>query len=622
MTHTRVGLLFAAALVAAGPLSAAPVEQSGRIESVTVYRGQALVTRAVALDAPAGPVELVVPDLPARVVGSSLFASSDQAQVRAVRFRQRAVAQEPREDVRRLAEQIEKIEKDLRKNQADQALLTQKQAYLTQLEASTSGRVQKENAEGKLNAGTVRELTEFLFEQRTQLAGDALALAEAQKQMEKERELLRRKRQELAGRATRTRREAVIFLSKQGRGKATIRLSYLVDGAGWSPTYNARASADGKDVALEYSALVQQTSGEDWNDVKVTLSTASPAMVAEAPILTPLWLALAAPGGKAGRRLGYAEGIGLQTSNARALQQARMARKRGALTPDRDGQIAAGGPSAQFELDWRYNEAAGRLQMVDFLAGKDVLEAGQMLVAAAEDVLSVDYPLDAPISIPSRSDQQMIQIGTLKLAGDFYYRAAPVLSPYVYQQVDVVNSSDMALLPGPVSAYLNGQFMGAGRLPMVARGQKFRIGLGVDSQLRAARELADKTDRVIGGNREMTFTYRLLVHNYKDRAVKVRLLDRMPEAQDATLRVTLVEASQEVSDEPVYQRTLRKRNVLRWEVDVPAGSSGPDAKKLTYTYKIEFDRNQMLAEPSPAKLQQKKQEFRRMLDSLNTLRAQ
>jgi hypothetical protein len=43
------------------------IEAKGSIEAVTVYRGQALVTRVVEIDEPRGSVELVVTELPARM---------------------------------------------------------------------------------------------------------------------------------------------------------------------------------------------------------------------------------------------------------------------------------------------------------------------------------------------------------------------------------------------------------------------------------------------------------------------------------------------------------------------------------------------------------------------------
>ena len=45
-------------------------------------------------------------------------------------------------------------------------------------------------------------------------------------------------------------------------------------------------------MRIEYNGLIQQMSGEDWSDVKLTLSTASPALSAAGPGLAPFRLTL------------------------------------------------------------------------------------------------------------------------------------------------------------------------------------------------------------------------------------------------------------------------------------------------------------------------------------------
>ena len=41
-------------------------------------------------------------------------------------------------------------------------------------------------------------------------------------------------------------------------------------------------------VLIEYNAVLHQTSGEDWNNIAVSLSTAQPSMVAAPPVLEPM----------------------------------------------------------------------------------------------------------------------------------------------------------------------------------------------------------------------------------------------------------------------------------------------------------------------------------------------
>lgn len=582
------------------------IQAAGTIQAVTVYRGQALVTRAIDVTAPAGATELVVTDLPAQIVPESLYATADApVQVRAVRYRTQAVSEEPREEVRKIDLQVQDIQKTVRKLESARALLTQKEAYLANLEKFTAEKTKDDLNKGSLNAETVKTLTDLIFKTRTEISEQALALSEDNLTAQEKLQLLSRQRGELTAKGTRTAREAVIFLDKGGPGKATVRLNYLVQGAGWAPIYNLRAASAGNEVNLEYSALVQQMSGESWDNVKLTLSTASSAMAADSPILTPLWLTLGGPGGPGTAAEDVGGLIAGQKNAADELKRA----------VENANTVASTQPAAQLDESWKVNASASKLQIVDFVAGKDVLMS-QREILSASSVLSVTYSVAGALSVPSRSDQQMIQIANIKLTGEFFRLATPLLTAYVYEQAEIVNTSDIALLAGKVNSYMDGQFMGTGQIPMVAKGQRFTVGFGVDTQLRATRELADKTDKVQGGNREMTFTYRLLIDNYKDKPVKVRLMDRIVDPKNPDIRVTLVKTSADVSTDEVYQRTLNKMGILRWEVDVPAKSSGAKAKIIEYTYKIEFDKNARLSEPSPAEIEKGKAEFKDMLEQM------
>ncbi|HUV38735.1 MAG TPA: DUF4140 domain-containing protein, partial [Planctomycetota bacterium] len=108
---------------------------TGKVDAVTLYRGQALVTRVVALDAPAGVVELVVTDLPMALVPESLFAEGAAGvEVRSVRYRARAVSEEPREEIRRLDAEIEKLDEQIARVQRMQQLIAKRETYLDKLE--------------------------------------------------------------------------------------------------------------------------------------------------------------------------------------------------------------------------------------------------------------------------------------------------------------------------------------------------------------------------------------------------------------------------------------------------------------------------------------------------------
>lgn len=601
MTPTRpaVAFLVLAAFAPYGltaPAPEAPPAAPGRIESVTLYRGQALVTRTIPVEGPAGEVERVVGDLPEGVVPDSLFAEAPAGVVvRAVRFRARTVGEEPREEVRKIDADIETVEAQIARNRRMADLEDRRLAYLDKLEAFVAPTAQTELSKGVLNAETLKSLVLFSAEQRKASADGALKTAEEARSLEKQLALLQGKRSEIASGMNRAVREAVLFLDRPQAGRAEVRLSYLVEGASWAPTYTIRADAEGKAFRVEYGALIQQKSGEDWNGIALTLSTASPTVSAEVPGLAPFWVALSStppPDGSA---------VQDPADEYRAIQ--------GRLQEAQKGQAVTVGKTGNRRFFWAMNGAANDSQYIEFNVRDDALRS--ILAAPPETAApSVTYRLSSPVSLASRSDQQLVRISESSLAGELHRVAVPVLTGSVYRQAKITNTAEEALLAGPVNAYLDGRFVGKGEIPTVGRGQSFVVGFGADSQIRARRELVEKTDTIQGGNRVLSFRYRLVVENFKDAPVPVRLEDRIPHSErEADIRVTLGDLPEKLSEDKVYLRRERPKGILRFEIEAPAGASGDKARLLEYGYRVEFDKNLHLANPFAAKQQQFFQQY-------------
>ena len=253
----------------------------GRVTAVTLYRGQALVTRAIPVEGDGGSMEVVVGNLPEQIVPNSLFAEGGEAvEIRAVRFRTRAVGEEPREEVRKLDGEILEVQQQIDLTAKRQALLGKRTEYLGKLEGFVAPTAHTDLAKGVLDAEALERVTTFAFAQHEKIAEEEVALARQAHDFQKQLELLQRKRAEITAGASRTEREAVLFLQKQAAGPAEVRLNYLVNSCGWSPAYTMRSAADHKQVRIEYNALIHQLTGEDWTDVTLTLSTASPALSA------------------------------------------------------------------------------------------------------------------------------------------------------------------------------------------------------------------------------------------------------------------------------------------------------------------------------------------------------
>jgi len=563
-------------IAAAAEKAAAPPSVAGRVVEVTLYRGQALVTRIVPLDGAKGLVELAVGPLPEQIVPESLFAEADEGlEIRAVRYRARAVGEEPREEVRRLDEAIESLTDELRGVERQAQVLAKQNAYLDQMESFVLPTMKTDLARGFLDAAALEKLTHLAFSQREAAAKRAGEIELKTKELRKQLALVQRQRAELTGSARREIREALLFVEKRDDAKHSVRIGYLAGNCGWSPAYTFRAAGGGKQVAVECNAIITQTTGEDWSDVKLTLSTASPALSAAGPGLGPFPIALSPAGQtvRPGEREVADRLRDIKGRKAEAIQQGRNV-------------VAL---SEAISSSFSANSAANDYQALELAVGREML--GAAAGPGDAEGPSLSYQPAGPVSLASRADQQMVRIMRADFPSTFYHVATPVLTGLVYREAELVNQGADDLLAGPIAVYLDGRFVGRGEIPTVARGQTFVVGFGADPQLRAKRELVERNEVMQGGNRELSFKYRLVLENFGEKPALVRLFDRAPYSDRPTeVRIKLGEMKDPLSRDPLYLRTERPKNILRWDIEVAGAAAGEKARLVEYGLTIEFDR--------------------------------
>jgi len=70
-----------------------------------------------------------------------------------------------------------------------------------------------------------------------------------------------------------------------GNGPAQLSLTYMIAGARWYPSYDLTLLPEKSQVVVSFAALVSQESGEDWDNARLTVSTAVPASATTFPKL-------------------------------------------------------------------------------------------------------------------------------------------------------------------------------------------------------------------------------------------------------------------------------------------------------------------------------------------------
>jgi uncharacterized protein (TIGR02231 family) len=203
----------------------------------------------------------------------------------------------------------------------------------------------------------------------------------------------------------------------------------------------------------------------------------------------------------------------------------------------------------------------------------------------------VTFSIPGQLDSPSRRDPQLLEVARVEMPAEYHAKATPVLTARVYRLAKLTNRSDLVLLPGEATVYIRGDFVGRMRLPLVAAGEPFIAGFGVDPQLQVGRRLVHKSRSIQGGNQVFDYEFRIGLRNYRSGPVKVQLWDRLPRPQGQTVAVHLVKTSPEPSTDALYQRTSRMDNLLRWDLTLPEGTVGDKTLYVNYEFRLEYARD-------------------------------
>jgi hypothetical protein len=605
----------------------APRIAASKITHVTVYPDSALVTREVEVPAGAGLIELVINPLPEATVPSSMYTEAVEGmRVLTTRFRSRAVKEDTREEVRKIEEEIRKLQMDARRLQSEMKAIDGNMGLLAKLESFTTASTTHATEKGKLDADAAIALAKYLMEGRLEKSKLIVALQEQVQTNSESLAYANRRLGELTSGTSKVERDAVIVVDKVNNGAGKVRLNYLVTAAAWRPQYKFRAGKTAKDaVRVEYLAAVMQQTGEDWERVNITLSTAQPMLNATPPDLHALAVAVV-PRGTAvpGVTLGnLQQGLGLSTAPGAGGGAGRMINRPeayGAQAKVPASRFALANPEGNTTRD-ELKKAAGLLrqraqetfnrkkdkdaaELANYAAVLD--QACELVMTSGEKKLgespssgknegpSVTYHLNNRLSVPSRTDEQVIEVARLEMQPDYFYKAVPVLTAHVYRQANLVNRSAHVLLPGEATMYHESDFVGRMSLPLVAVGEQFTVGFGAEPQLQVQRQLMERSRAMQAGNQILKYEYRILISSYKDEKVRLQLWDRLPHAEKEAMGVNLIKVSPELCKDPVYEREERPNNLLRWDLDIDPEMRGEKARKICYEFHLELDKQATL----------------------------
>ena len=522
------------ACVFALPAFADQIAATSRITAVTVFPQGAEVTREVRFNAPAGAHDLRVTDLPQATV-PELIRLAPGAGLQLGAFALRTDRLAPRDDL---------TSPDLQAAQAEVASWeTRERAALAAIEAieitaqaaeAQASFLTGTRAEGaaltpealKALAATIG--TEVLAAKQAAMAARA-ALPDAQKALDDAQKGLEKAREVEAAVLTGAEDYATltVAVTTPAAGEQTLTITHFVEDATWQPVYDLLLTrADTPALALKRGVLVSQSSGEDWQDVALTLSTAQPSAQAEPSALWPELRSIVDPAKEA-------------EAYARAV-----------------------------------SDEAG---MAEPVMAPAMVEAAAMLEG---DTVVYAYP--QAVDVASGVENLRLALDEKSFAPKVYALAVPRLDRTAFVMARFANESPETLLPGQAFLMREGVLVGSTYLDVLAPGAEVELAFGAIEGLRLKRDMPKRAegDRgILSGSTQREETAVLEVENLTNELWPVRLLDLVPYTEQEDLEIGF-----DATPPPVQTDVDGGRGILAWEFDIAPG----ETKAVTLTHTLRW----------------------------------
>jgi uncharacterized protein (TIGR02231 family) len=527
---------------------------TSRITDVTVYADRAQVTRAASIDLAPEPTRLAFAQLPGWIDEGSVrvnLAPVEAGQVLDVQIRRTYLAKASDEEVRKAEAAVREFSDQIAGLDDEKAVLEAQSKQIEAIRMFSLDKLPKDAAVREIKPAEYGETVKYIAASLREVAAGKREIEKKKRDLQPELAARQRKLDELRQRAQLEERTVVVTL-KGGARKAELRLTYMLPGATWEPVHELRATPDGRTVALSSSAVVMQTTGEDWTGVNLSLSTQRSTETMKIPELEGLLLGT-------GRKIAR---VATTAIDSFALANKNFEGQNGSW-------FSINNPDAAVQQEYRANQAVlysntKRVEKI-FETLRERGTTAHFAALGAQTIRTDGRPVRAPI-------------GQMDLTAQHRILAAPEISLNAAHTVDLTNTAKQSLLPGKVSLYLDGAFLGLTETDFVAPGESFSLYLGVADEVKLARTLDKKRSELkrSGQRTKVQASFVVTVENLSGHALAVQLADRIPVAESDEVKVSGVKISPEAKPDV--------KGLLRWDINLAARQT----KEFRVEYAIEY----------------------------------
>ncbi len=520
-------------------------EINTRVNEVTVFLNKARIRRSGKISVQKGKQTLSISGLPAELDPESVrvrATGSETVTIYGIDVRRTFFKDIPDGIIRELTEKIEKLG-EKKKKVTDQAeILDKKQKHIDGLWKAT--RIFASGfAKGEITIEGHNTLLDFLYRE-----GES-ALAEIRKKEKEANEIekeIKKLDEELSLANNSKPREKFTIEMNAGTKKdcnMNVDVTYHISGASWNPEYDIRIGE--KNIFIDYLAMIRHTTGEEWKDISMILSTLTPSGTSEVPELDPWFIAPV---------MKKFSGLD-ETRDSRAIPMAAS----GAQIPD--SEIS-------------YSEIVRE----EF---PESIEADMESTELVKTGASVSFKVTEPATVPGDGSYHKVKVGSLELKKDMKHITAPKKDERVFRTAESENT-EFFLLPGKGQVFENEEYLGPVKISHTAPGEKIKIFAGSDDRIKVTRKLVSKEvdKKFMSDRKKINYSFEITIENFTDKVKEIKVLDQIPVPSHEDIKIKLDECSPKTSKSDELNR-------FEWKIKVESGKKS----SIRYDYSIEYPRD-------------------------------
>ncbi len=513
-----------------------PLPVTSQIKEITVFASGAQVTRNGSVSLKSGNQQLVFENLPQSINAQSIQVSgkgnftilSVNNQINYLKPQQKS------KEILTLEDSLETLQNKLNANSASLEILKDEESLLKANQSLGGSQTGVKVDELKAAVDLFRT---YLNDIKTK----SLKLLANNKRLNYLINNVNNQLTQLRNKTNTPTSEVVVTVLAPMPVKAQLTLSYLVSEASWIAAYDVRATDVDKPVELTYKAKVSQSSGESWDNVKLTLSTGNPAVSGSSPELYPWYLTIIEP-----------------------QPISRLKSKR--------AEVSSASPMA-----------VDKVMEEDMYELNEVATTSQLYTEIKMNQTSTEFAIDLPYNILTDGKQYTVEVKSFTLSATYQYYCVPKIDTDVFLLAKITGWEDLNLVSGETSLFFEGTYVGAAYIDTQNTKDTMNVSLGRDKSIVVTRTRQNDftSKKLIGSTRKDTRSFEITARNTKKKPINIIIDDQIPISTTKEIEVestnivggTLDKATGKISYRIQLQPAESKSFINSYTISYPKGKT-------------------------------------------------